>query len=132
MYLTMKTFTEIENYFLTSAIIFIHILTILFTLIFEIIIILIISLLNATFFHITDEDKFISSVVQIPIISMIDIKQHQLNHTFTLNRDITLTDVQLRERIRERFLESSIIRAVRDVIGYIVFMVIIIMVFANT
>ncbi|CAF1122603.1 unnamed protein product [Rotaria sordida] len=132
MYLIMKTFTEIENYFLTSAIIFIHILTILFTLIFEIIIILIISLLNATFFHITDEDKFISSVIQIPIISMIDIKQHQLNHTFTLNRDITLTDVQLRERIRERFLESSIIRAVRDVIGYIVFMVIIIMVFADT
>ncbi|CAF3352053.1 unnamed protein product [Rotaria sp. Silwood1] len=132
MYLTMKTFTEIENYFLTSAIIFIHILTILFTLVFEIIVILIISLLNATFFHITDEDKFISSVVQIPIVSMIDIKQHPLNHTFTLNRDITLTDVQLRERIRERFLESSIIRAVRDVIGYIVFMVIIIMVFANT
>ncbi|CAF1526222.1 unnamed protein product, partial [Rotaria sordida] len=63
---------------------------------------------------------------------MIDIKHHQLNHTFTLNRDITLTDVQLRERIRERFLESSIIRAVRDVIGYIVFMVIIIMVFADT
>ncbi|CAF5166738.1 unnamed protein product, partial [Rotaria magnacalcarata] len=62
----------------------------------------------------------------------IDIKSHQLNHTFTLNQDITLTDVQLRERIRERFVESSIIRAVRDVIGYILFMVIMILVFANT
>jgi hypothetical protein len=63
---------------------------------------------------------------------MIDIEEQQLNHTFTLNRDITLTDVQLRERIRERFVESSIIRAVRDVIGYILFMIIIIMVFAET
>jgi hypothetical protein len=64
---------------------------------------------------------------------MNDIKQRQeLNHTFTLNRDITLTDGQLRERIRERFVESSIIRAVRDVIGYVVFMIIISMVFAET
>ncbi|CAF5212415.1 unnamed protein product, partial [Rotaria magnacalcarata] len=132
MYFTMKTFTEIENYFLTSAIIFIHILTIIFTLVFEIIIILLISLLNAIFFHVTDQEKFFSSVIQIPTVNMIDIKSHQLNHTFTLNQDITLTDVQLRERIRERFVESSIIRAVRDVIGYILFMVIMILVFANT
>lgn len=65
MYFTMKTFTDVENYFLTSAIILIHILTILFTLVFEIVIILLISLLNATFFHITDEDKFISTVFQV-------------------------------------------------------------------
>lgn len=63
---------------------------------------------------------------------MNDIKYYPLNHTFTLNQDITLTDAQLRKRIHERFVESSIIRAVRDVIGYIVFMVIIILVFANT
>ena len=65
MYLTMKTFTEIENYFLTSTIIFIHILAIVFTLIFELIFILLISLLNATFLHMTDEEKFISPVVQV-------------------------------------------------------------------
>jgi hypothetical protein len=57
MYLTMKTFTEIENYFLTSAIIFIHILTILFTLLFEIILILILSLLNATFLQLLDSNS---------------------------------------------------------------------------
>ena len=65
MYLTMKTFVETKNYFLTSTIIFIHILTVSFTSIFEIIIILTISLLNAAIFHVTDEDKFISSVVQV-------------------------------------------------------------------
>ncbi|CAF3878033.1 unnamed protein product [Adineta steineri] len=132
IYLTMKTFIEIENYFLTSTILFIHIITILFTLIFELIFILLISLLNATFLHMTDEEKFISTTVQIPVSSTNDIQQNQLNHTFTLHRDLTLTDVQLRERIRERFLESSIIRAVRDVFGYILFMIIIIMVFAET
>ncbi|CAF1358196.1 unnamed protein product [Adineta steineri] len=132
IYLTMKTFIEIENYFLTSTILFIHIITILFTLIFELIFILLISLLNATFLHMTDEEKFISTTVQIPVSSTNDIQQNQLNHTFTLHRDLTLTDVQLRERIRERFLESSIIRAVRDVIGYILFMIIIIMVFSET
>ena len=65
MYFTMKTFTEIENYFLTSAIIFIHISTIVFTSVCEMILIAIISLLNATFLHITDEDQFIAPVVEV-------------------------------------------------------------------
>lgn len=65
MYFTMKTFTEIENYFLTSAIIFIHILTIVFTFVCEMILIVILSLLNATFLHITDEDQFIAPVVEV-------------------------------------------------------------------
>ena len=60
------------------------------------------------------------------------VEQQPLSPTITLHRDMTLTDDQLRERIRQRFLESSIIRAIRDVIGYILFMVIIIMVFAET
>lgn len=64
----------------------------------------------------------------MPIAS---IKQQKLNHTFTLSRDVTLTDAQLRDRIRERFLESSIMVAVRDVIGYVLFMVIITLVFAE-
>ena len=66
------------------------------------------------------------------MVSTVHVEQQPLNSNFTLNRDMTLTDDQLRERIRERFLESSIIRAIRDVIGYILFMVIIIMVFAET
>ena len=60
------------------------------------------------------------------------MKVPPLDHAFSLHRDLTLTDKQLRDRIRERFLESSIIRAVRDVIGYILFMAIIIMVFRET
>ncbi|CAF1049323.1 unnamed protein product, partial [Adineta ricciae] len=131
MYATMRTFAGIENYFLTSTIIFIHVLSIVITFVFELIVIVCISLLNAIVFGLTDENKFISPIMEIPIASTNDIQEETLSSTFTLNRDITLTDVQLRERIRERFLESSIMRAVRDVIGYVVFMIIIIMVFAE-
>ena len=59
----------------------------------------------------------------------LNIQTPMFDRSITSHRDLTLTDKQLRQRIRERFLESSIIRALRDFVGYILFMIIIIMVF---
>lgn len=55
-----------------------------------------------------------------------------LDHSFVLHRDLTLTEEQLRQRIRHRFLESSLIRSVRDVIGYVLFLLIVIFVVKQT
>ena len=65
MYSTMKTFIEIEHYFFTSGILLIHILTMVFTLVGELLLIFGLSLLNAAFFRITDEDKFLLPTVEV-------------------------------------------------------------------
>ncbi|CAF0817205.1 unnamed protein product, partial [Didymodactylos carnosus] len=105
MFATLETFTQTDNYFVTA---------------------------NGWLFHITDEFYFLAHVVEIPTTSLIDIAQQKSNVSSGLSRDIILTRKQLQTRIRERILESSIIRAMIDVLGYIVFFVIIILIFMET
>ena len=146
----MKTCVKSENSSFTSETIFLHLLTIVLTPICEFIFILIICLINAVFFHFTDENHFVSPIVEvkkrsfdelifdfdrflkIPVRSETEFDRPPLDHSFVLHRDLTLTEEQLRQRIRHRFLESSLIRSVRDVIGYVLFLLIVIFVVKQT
>lgn len=72
MYSTLKSFIEVENYFLTSTILFIHLTTVVFTLVVELLCLLLAALLNATLFHITDEDKFVAPAVVVSLVTRRD------------------------------------------------------------